>query len=189
MSAVDAPPGLPFAGRAVGEFAARPASLRLARRALVVVVAASVAALFVLGRRRFMTGGELLIAGPLVAIAIALVGYAVRRARLRIDQGGVRWGWDALGFRVARERLAGAISYQDAIAFRRPRGGPWYLARHDFAGFDRIPAALRAAGIPFETAARRAPLRARLQTYGVALDVLIVLDALFAVGTLLLALT
>jgi hypothetical protein len=187
VSAVDAPPGIGFGGRAAGEFVARPASLKLARRALVFVVAASALALFVIGRRRLGSSGDLLIGSPLVAVAIAVVGYAVRRARLRIDGDGVRWGWDALGFRVPRDKLAGAVVYTDAVAFRRGTSTPWYLARHDFAEFDRVPAALRQAGIGFEQADRRAPLRARLQTYGVALDVLLILDVLFAAAAVLFA--
>lgn len=186
MSAVDAPPGIGFAGRAAGEFVARPASLRLARRALGFALVTGVMSFGLIVRRGGMRG-EALLAGPLIVTSIALVCYAVRRARLRIDGSGVRWGWSAVGFRVVRDRLAGAVVYDDAIAFRRPRGGPWYLAGHDFAEFAAIPAALRAAGIPFERKARRAPWRSRLQTYGVALDVLIVLDAVFAAIVLVLA--
>lgn len=189
MSAVDAPPGLPFSGRAAGEFVARPRSLKLARRATWFIVVASAISLFVVGRNfRFLRiGTESRLVAPLVAVAIALVCLAVRRARLRIDGAGVRWGWDSFGFRVVKDGLSGATIYQDAVGFRRPRGSPWYLGRHDFDDFDRIPAALRQAKIPFEVVDRRAPFRARMQTYGLALDILIVLDILFAALTLFLA--
>ena len=187
MSVVDAPPGLAFAGRAAGEFVARPASVRLARRCLAVIGLASVIATASIRRRANVP--DFLWSGPLVAVSIGLVGYAVRRARLRIDGSGVRWGWDLIGFRMRRERLADAVAYRDAIAFRRAGGGgPWYLARHDFAAYDQIPVALRAAGIRFTIESARAPWRSRLQTYGVALDILLVLDAIFSVLTLLLAL-
>jgi hypothetical protein len=188
VSAVDAPPGVAFAGRAAGELVARPASLRLARWACLVVVATSALSLFLVirgGYRAVPNGAEGRLVAPLVAIAIAMVCLAVRRARLRIDGAGVRWGWETLGFRVLKDRLSGATVYRDAVAFRRPGGAPWYLARYDFADFDRLPVLLRTAGLGFEVDPGRAPFRSRLQTYGVALDLLIVLDCIFAALTFL----
>jgi hypothetical protein len=187
VSAVDAPPGIAFGGRATGEFVARPASLKLARRALVFVILAGAASIAA-NRGRHVSGSDTLMSAHLVTVALGMVAYAVRRARLRIDGAGVRWGWNAIGFRVAKEALADAVAYDDAIAFRRRRGSTWYLARHDFADFERIPGALGAAGIRFERVARRAPFRSRLQTYGIALDALLVVDILVAAGTLFLVL-
>lgn len=187
MSLVDVPPGIPLPGRAAGEFAARAVSVRLARRALGFVALVAVIA-FVLRDRGRLRGNELLLTGPIIALSIGAIGYAIRRAHLRVDRDGVRWGWAALGFRVPRHRLVRAIAYRDAIGFVREGGSSWYLARHDFDGYERLPVALRAAGIPFEVDPGRAPLRARLQTYGVALDLLLVLDVGFAGLMLVLAL-
>jgi hypothetical protein len=210
VTAVDAPPGLPFGGQPSGEFVARPGSRKLAGWVLGVVAAMAVATLWAARRRlvrhpetmsrqqrRFaghwaysLGAGTITVATvPVTALAIAGVGYAIRRARLRIDRDGVRWGWAALGFRMPRGRLERALAYRDAVAFRPRRGSPWYLARRDWDRFDRVPTALGKAGIPFEVHDRRAPFRSRLQSYGLVLDLLLVADAISAVLAFLLAIS
>lgn len=184
MSAVDAPPGVAVSDLPAGEFAATPRSRRLARRVFVYVCGAGGVTLAVAARRLYIPMVELLFMAPMVCMAVAAVGYAVRRARVRIDADGVRWGWTSAGFRMRRDRIRRVRAYRDAVAFTPARGSTWYLSRRDWAGFDGFVPALDAAGIPLSRAPGAAPLSARLQSYGAVLDALLVADAVVATGTL-----
>jgi hypothetical protein len=177
MSAVDAPPGIAFAGVAAGEFVSRPRPRRLASRVMLLVLITGTATLAIGIKRAPAATAELLLAVPLVCWSVAAVGFAVRRARLRIDRDGVRWGWNDIGFRVTRDRMNRIDLYRDAIAVRQRRGSTWYVSGHDWDLFQRMPGALRRAGLPVETHERRAPLGARLQSYGIVLDLLLLADA------------
>jgi hypothetical protein len=140
------------------------------------------------GRRMHGQTTELLMAISLMCASVAGVGHAVRRARLRIDADGVRWGWNDFGFRAARDDIVGIDVYQDAVAFQQRRKSTWYVSARDWDHFERVPTALRRAGLPIEVHARRAPLGARLQSYGTVLDLLLVADALASVFALGVAL-
>lgn len=178
MAAVDAPPGVAFAGQAAGEFVARPRARRLARRMFFYVVAISAMTLLIAARRIYSPMVEFALVAPLMCVSIAAVGYAVRAARIRVDGAGVRWGWRWAGFRMRRERMKQVHSYADAFALTPQRGSTWYLSSRDWDHFERVPKALRRARIPFARHPGRAPLRARLQSYGIVLDVLLVVNAL-----------
>lgn len=188
MSAVDAPPGIAFAGVAAGEFVARRRPRRLAGRVMGLVLFTGAATLAIGVRRAPGPGAELLLAAPLVCWSVAGVGYAVRRARLRIDHDGVRWGWHDIGFRVTRDRMQRIDLYRDAIAVRQKRGSTWYLSGHDWDLFGRMPGVLRRAALPVEAHERAAPLAARLQSYGIVLDLLLLADAAASVLALGVAL-
>ncbi len=188
MSAVDAPPGIAFAGRAAGEFVCRRRARRLSGRVFFLVVGTSVAAAALAIRRAPGQTTELLLAVALMCISVAAVGFAVRRARLRVDPDGIRWGWDDIGFRVSRDQVVAVRVYRDAIAVEQRRGSTWYVSRRDWDQFERVPGALRRAAIPLEIEDRRAPLGARLQSYGLVLDLLLVVDALASVFALGIAL-
>lgn len=189
MSAVDAPPRLALSDLPAGEFAARPGSHRLARRVFIYVVLTGAITLGLASRRLYVPLVELLVVAPLVCMSVAAVGYAVRRARLRIDGDGIRWGWYTLGFRMHRDRMLRVSAYDDAIAVTPRRGSTWYLSRRDWARFDGFTAALEAGRIPFSRFPGRAPLGARLQSYGLVLDVLLVANALAATFALLVGLS
>src|SRR5690606_35829112 len=131
---------------------------------------------------------EILFVGPLVTISIAAVGLAVRRARVRVGGGGVRWGWDWLGFQLGRDRLARVVAYDDAVAAVPRSGSAWFLSARDWDEFPAFAAAFRRAGIPVETVAGKAPWRARLQGYGRVLDGMLVFDLLSAIALLAVAL-
>ncbi len=178
MAAVDAPPGVAFAGRAAGEFVARPRARRLARRLLIYVIAVSIVTLMIAARRIYTPMVEFVLVAPLMCMSIAVLGYAVRAARVRVDGAGVRWGWRWAGFRMRRERMKHVHSYIDAFALTPQRGSTWYLSRRDWDRFERVPKALRRAKIPFARHPERAPLRARLQSYGIVLDLLLVVNAM-----------
>jgi len=188
MSAVDAPPGVAFAGHAAGEFACRRRPRRLAGRVLLLVLVANALTVLLAGRRMHGQTAELLLVTSLMCASVAGVGYAVRRARLRIDMDGVRWGWSEIGFRVTRDQMVGIDVYRDAVAVRQRRGSTWYVSGRDWDLFERVPAALRRASLPLQSHDRRAPLGARLQSYGTVLDLLLVADALASVFALGVAL-
>jgi hypothetical protein len=188
VSAVDAPPGIAFAGQAAGEFIARRRPRRLAGRVLFLVLLASGVTGVMATRRMYGTTSELLMVVALVCASVAVVGYGVRRARLRIDGDGVRWGWNEIGFRVTRDQLATLELYRDGVAVRQRRGSTWFLSGKDWDLFERMPGALRRARLPVEVHERRAPVRARLQSYGMVLDLLLVADALASVFALGVAL-
>ena len=188
MTVIDAPPGIGFAGLAVGEFTARPRRRWLAGRVLLLVLSSGAATAFLATRRAPTQAAEALLALPLVCMSVALVGYAVRRAHLRIDGDGVRWGWSEIGFRVTRDQLERIRVYADAIAVVPRRGSTWYLSGHDWARFDQMPPVLERAGLPLERMDGRAPLAARLQSYGLVLDLLLVGTMVASVGGLAVAL-
>jgi hypothetical protein len=188
MPAVDAPPGVAFAGAAAGEFVARRRPRRLAGRVLFLVLVTSIATAVLAARRAPGATAELLMSVPLTCVSVALVGYAVRKARLQIDRDGVRWGWNDIGFRIRRDQLAGIDLYRDALAVRPRRGSTWYVTGRDWALFDRIAGALRRAELSVAAVDRKAPLAARMQSYGLVLDLLLVADALASVFALGLAL-
>ena len=187
MSAVDVPPGLALGELAAGEFAALPRARRLALRGFYYVAMAGAATLAIATRRLHAPMIELLFVAPIVCFSVACVGYAVRRARLRIDRDGVRWGWRIAGVRMHRDRIREVRVYTDAVALRPRRGSTWYLSRRDWDSFDQIARALDAASIPFAKFARRAPLGAKLQGYGLVLDALLLADMLAATLALLVA--
>lgn len=113
-------------------------------------------------------------------IVIALLVVAVRSAALSVDDDGIGWGFGSLAFRVRRDRLKVARLYHNALAVVSGRG-TWYILARDYAPFGRIGEALRRAGLPVEEHARKAPLAAWLQGYGLALDTLLVLDVIGAI--------
>lgn len=188
MSAVDAPPGVEFAGAAAGEFEARPAARRRAKAIFYYVFAVAVLTWTLAWRRKFQPGVEILLAAPVLFLGVAAVGYAVRAARLRIDRDGVRWGWSQYGFRMGTDRLARAIVYDDAVAMVSRRGGAWYVAARDWARFDDLAERLRQSALPTERVRRRAPWRARFQAFGLTLDALLFADATGATIALAIAL-
>jgi hypothetical protein len=189
VSAVDAPPGIALADIPAGEFESTSASHRLARRVFVYVAVTSVATVLFAARRLYAPLVELLFVAPMVCLSVAAVGYAVRRARLRIDTDGVRWGWRSVGFRMRRDRMARVRVYADAVAITPRRGSTWYLCRRDWARFERVDSALESAGIALVRRDQRAPLGARLQSYGLALDILLVANAVAVSFALLVAMT
>lgn len=180
MSAVDVPPRIPLSDLPAGEFESAPGSHRLARRVFIFVIAAGIITYIAAAQRLHVPRIELLLVAPLACIGVATVGYAVRRARLRIDGDGVRWGWQLFGFRMRPERLKGIAAYRDAVAFTPKRGSTWYVSDRDWHRFDQVIGALTAADLPFEEFPQRAPLAARLQSYGAVLDGLLWADALAA---------
>lgn len=123
---------------------------------------------------------------PLFASTVALMVFVVRNARLRIDDSGVSWGFGILAFRVPLRRIRSCRLYSDAVALMVRPGFTWYVCARDYVPFPDVVAALARAGLPLEREAGPTPLRARLQSYGTAIDLLLIVDA---IGVTLLFLT
>jgi hypothetical protein len=178
-----------FAGLATSEFENHARARSWARAALVLVLLSATGTVALAVERAYSPAAEIAMAMALTSASVALVGYLVRHARLRVDAQGVRWGWNIAGVRLSRERLTSAHVYEDAVAFEPRRGQFWYVSSRDWDRFDQIPGALARAQLPFSRRRGKAPLRARLQSYGRVLDGLLVLDLLLAVAGLMAALT
>tara|TARA_R110002073_G_scaffold24260_9_gene82165 strand:- start:94596 stop:95156 length:561 start_codon:yes stop_codon:yes gene_type:complete len=172
VSVVDAPPGRDFAGPALGEFRSRPGPKRLARAVLLMSIID--AAITYSLMRGSLTSAFIIL--PMVCVSIAAVGFAVRSAIVRIDVGGIQWGWGELGFRIGPARIKMLHLYERGLVVIRTSRAPWYLARHDWGRFEKVANVCEKAGLALERKTGRAPLRAQMQAYGVVLDGLMVVN-------------
>ena len=183
MSAIDTPPGL---GLAVllphGTFAARRGPRRLAEIGLRVTVALGAVAIGLAVRRPEAQQASMCFVLALTMIALGCLGVAVRRAQVTIASDGVSWGWGRWTVRMDRDRIVKVELFDDAIALRPRRGSTWFLSRRDWDRFETMRRTASSVGLPSVEHARRAPLAARLQSYGRVLDALVV----FAMATGLL---
>jgi hypothetical protein len=124
---------------------------------------------------------------PLFNVCLSGLGLIVRSAHLRFDKEGIHWGWGTLGFRMRARRIGIVRQYRGGVAVVPRRGTPWYLSARDWSPWASVGDAVRESGLPTETFDRRAPFWARLQGYGVALDLLLILAFLTAtVGVILI---
>jgi hypothetical protein len=142
--------------------------------ALVLVVAFGAAAWGFVARKPWGRHASAQVVLPVAFGACALLGFAVRRARVAITRDGVRWGWSALNFTQEAARIVTAHVYADGIALEARRGSWWFIAARDWDRFDALVRQLRRAELPISDHAGKAPLRARLQSYGRFLDGLLV---------------
>lgn len=175
MSAVDVPQHVGLGGRVSGEFEARPGPRRLAIAAARWVLLAGTVAAALASRRPWHPQAVTIVVSTLMFAGFAGVGLAVRRARITVDAGGVRWGWSFLGFRMDRDRIRGVDVYRDAIALRPRRGSTWFLSARDWERYDALVLAIERSGLAVTVHDARAPLGARLQSYGRVLDGLLVI--------------
>jgi hypothetical protein len=115
---------------------------------------------------------------PLFCATVAFVIFAVRLAALGVDDGGVSWGIGFFAFRMRAAAVVGCRIYRDAVAVtRRGRRFTWYVCARDYSPFPEVVAAFRRTRLPLEEDGGPAPLAARLQSYGLAVDLLLLLDA------------
>jgi hypothetical protein len=178
MSALD----VPLAGDAAAagqEFQAGRRSRNLTRLVLVYAFVVSIR----LGWR-FLLQNQMQASVLMMLVVLALVAYAVRSARLKVHASGVRWGWATIGFHMEPERIREVRAFDDAVMVVPARGMPWFLVARDWTPFERMVKAFAGMGVPFSRRAGKAPLGAKLQGYGLALDLLVIADAV--VLTLLL---
>jgi hypothetical protein len=127
------------------------------------------------------------VVAPIAMTACAFLGFAVRRARLGVTRDGVRWGWSAFGFTQEVSRIQRAHVWSDGVTLEARRGSWWFLAARDWDRFDALVRQLRRAELPLESHVSAAPWRARMQSYGRFLDVLLASVSLASIGVLLWA--
>lgn len=174
MSVVDLPPGIGLVGTPLGQFRPPARSRRLATIALVLVIAFGALTWLNVSHHPYRWHSSTQVILPVAFLAIALLGFAIRRAQLAITRDGVRWGWDALSFTQQASRIVTAHAYDDGVALEAKRGSWWFLAARDWDRYDVIVRQMKRADLPVREHPGRAPLRARLQSYGRFLDALLV---------------
>jgi hypothetical protein len=174
MSSIDLPPGIGLQGTPLATFRAPAGARRLSAIALVtVLVLGAITWAFVVKHwYRWHASTQFVL--PIAFAAVALLGFYVRRAQVAVTRDGVRWGWASLGFTQEAARIVTAHVYRDGIALEAKRGSWWFLAARDWERFDALVRHLRRAELPIKDHDRKAPLRARLQSYGRFLDGLLV---------------
>lgn len=184
MSALDLPPGIGLAGTPLGTFGAPRGPRLLAGTALLTAIALGAVTWYLVSKHPWRRGSSAQFTLPVAFAAVGLLGYAVRRARIAVTRDGVRWGWSFLGFHQTAAQLEEVHVYRDGVALAARRGSRWFLAARDWDRFDALVRQLRRADLPVREHDRRAPLRARLQSYGRVLDALMIatIAASFAVA-------
>jgi hypothetical protein len=174
VSAVDFAPGVGLAGTPLGTFRAPARARRLAGVALVVAAGLGILTWYLVSRHPWRRGSSVQITLPVAFAALALLGLAVRYARVSVTRDGVRWGWASFGFHQRAGGIKRAHVYRDGVALEAKRGAWWFLAARDWERFDVLVRQLRRTELALEDHDRTAPLRARLQSYGRFLDLLLI---------------
>jgi hypothetical protein len=174
MSAIDIPPGIGLQGTPLGVFRAPRRARVLSATSLVSIVIFGAVTWYFVSRHPYRWHASTQIVLPVALAAIAFIGFAVRRARISVSRDGVRWGWEALNFTQEASRIVSAHVYVDGVSFEAKRGSRWFIAARDWDRFDAFVRQLRRAELPITEHDGKAPLRARLQSYGRFLDVLLV---------------
>ena len=172
MSALDLPPGIGLDGMPLGVFTAPPRARRLAIIAVIAVVVLGILTWYFvlqqpLWRRR---GASPKLVLSIALLLLALLGLVVRSARIAVTRDGVRWGWSVMGFHQEAHKIVHAHVYRDGVALEAKRGSWWFLAARDWDRFEALVRQLRRAELPIADHDRRAPLRAKLQSYGRFID-------------------
>jgi hypothetical protein len=181
------PPGIGLVGTPLGTFHAPPRARRAASISLALVIALGVVTWVLVARHPYRYASSTQVVLPIAFTAFAGLGFVVRRARVAITRDGVRWGWTSFGFHQPASRIATAHVYRDGIALEARRGSWWFIAARDWDRFDALVRHLRRAELPIRDHAVRAPLRARLQSYGRFLDLLLLGSVIGAAAVLLWA--
>jgi hypothetical protein len=188
MSALDLPPGIGLVGTPLGIFHAPRRARRAAAISLAVVVALGAITWSLVSRHPYRQSASSQVVLPIAFAAFCGLAYVVRRARVAVTRDGVRWGWTSFGFHQPAARITNAHIYADGIALEARRGSWWFIAARDWDRFDVLVRHLRRAELPILDHDGKAPLRARLQSYGRFLDLLLLGSVAGAAGVMLWAL-
>lgn len=173
MSAVDLPPGIGLEGSAIAIFRAPRRAVRLAYLSLIVTLVFGALTWYGVSRHPYGRSASALVVLPVSMVLLALLGVAVRRATVFVGRDGVRWGWRAFGVRQDIDRITEVRLYRDGATLLTKRGH-WFLSARDWDRFEALTRALDTAGLPTSKVSRNAPIRHRMQSYGRALDGLLV---------------
>lgn len=176
MSAVDIPPGIGVEGSAIATFRAPRRARRLAYFSLLLTIVFGGLTWLGVSRHPYGRFASTLVVIPVSMVLLSLIGVAIRRATVFVGRDGVRWGWRGFGVRQEAERIVEVRLYNDGATLRSRRGH-WFLAARDWDRFEALSRALVAAGLPVTPYPRNAPWRHRVQSYGRALDGLLILAA------------
>ncbi len=187
MSAVDLPPGIGLAGTPLGSFRAPARARRLATIALTITAALTAVTWAFVAREPYRWHASTQVVLPIAFTAVCVLGFLIRRSSIAVSRDGVRWGWASIGFTQEASRIVTAHVYRDGVALEAKRGSWWFLAARDWDRFDALVRQLRRAELPVTDHDGRAPLRARLQSYGRFLDALLVLATCAAAAVTLWA--
>jgi hypothetical protein len=187
MSAIDLPPGTGLSGTPLGTFRSPPRARWLATASVATVCALMLVTWGLVARHPYRGDSSTLVVLPTALAMFAFLGFAVRRARVAITRGGVRWGWNALGFSQPASRIVWAHVYADGVALEATRGSKWFIAARDWERFDALVRQLRRAELPVKDHDGNAPFRQRLQSYGRFLDGLMIASMLGAFAVALVA--
>jgi hypothetical protein len=187
VSAIDLPPGIGLVGAPLGLFRAPGRSRKIALVSVIAVIVLGAITWGLVSRHPYRRASSVQVVLPIAFAACAGLGLVVRRARVAVTRDGVRWGWTAFGFHQPASRIAIAHIYRDGIALEARRGSWWFIAARDWDRFDALVRQLRRADLPIRDHAGAAPLRARLQSYGRFLDLLLLGSVIGAAGVMLWA--
>jgi hypothetical protein len=170
VSALDLPPGLGLAGTPLATFVAPARSRRLTTVAVIAVVILLVISWYFVSRHPYRRQSSAQVVLPAAFLLIALLAFALRRAKLAITRDGVRWGWTSLAFTQPRARFINVHIYADGITLEIQRGSRWFLAARDWERFEVLVRQMKRVDLPTRDYTIKAPLRQRLQSYGRFLD-------------------
>jgi hypothetical protein len=187
MSAIDLPPGIGLQGTPLGTFRAPRRARILSGASLAAVVLFGGITWYFVSRHPYRWHSSTQVVLPVAFGALSLLGFAIRRAQVSVSRDGVRWGWNALNFTQEASRIVSAHVYADGVAFEAKRGSWWYIAARDWDRFDAFVRQLRRAELSITDHSGKAPLRARLQSYGRFLDAMLVGSMLAAFAVMLWA--
>ncbi len=187
MTAIDLPPGIGLVGTPLGVFRSPRRARALAWSATAIVAVLGAITWGCVYRHPYRDEASTQFVLPVAFGSLALLGLAVRSARVAVTRDGVRWGWSSFGFHQGAARIVVAHVYRDGVALEARRGSWWFLAARDWDRFDALVRQIRRAELPVRDHEGRAPLRARLQSYGRFLDGLLVVAMVGALTVLVWA--
>jgi hypothetical protein len=187
VSALDLPPGIGLVGMPLGIFHAPARARRIAGVSLTLVFVLGAITWILVARHPYHRGASAQVVLPVAFAAFAGLGLAIRRAQVAVTRDGIRWGWTSFGFHQSVASLAVAHIYSDGVAIEAKRGSRWFISARDWDRFDVLVRHLRRSQLPISDHTSRAPLRARLQSYGRFLDWLLRVSVLGAAAVMVWA--
>jgi len=187
VSAIDLPPGLGLVGSPLGTFRSPRRARVLAWSSLIVVVGLGAITWVAVIRHPWRYHASTQFVLPIAFGALSVLGLAVRSARISVTRDGVRWGWRSFGFHQSAAKITVAHVYADGVTLEAKRGSWWFISARDWDRFDVLVRYVRRSELPTRDHDGKAPLRARLQSYGRFLDWLLRLSVIGAAGVLIWA--
>jgi len=185
VSAQDCPPGMSLSALARHEFAAKTYAKRLAWLIFAAVLFVSGATIYFIGKNMYMDQASVFLAGPLFCFLVAGLGVLIRSAKLRFFTDRIQWSLPYFEFSLPVAKLSKVVAYGQTIAFEPRKGSTWFISDRDWNEFNKVPDALASCGFEVESKTDEPiPWKARVQSYGLVLDGLLVVNLLACIGLL-----